>query len=394
MYIDIKLPKTYIGMAISDIHFGAMDSEELLYELNEKFFKYIKSLKVLDFIIICGDLFDSKISLNSEHAKFAFAFFKKLLDICRKKDTKLRIVKGTESHDNKQLETLKYFSSTDVDFKIITKVKDEWLFPNMKVLYIPEEYMKDKDKYYEKFFSKPDNYYDMIFGHGLFNEVAFVAKNQQSEITMHNAPIFKSTDLLRISKGPIIFGHIHKSQQIKERIYYTGSFSRWMFGEEEPKGFMSLIYTPDTGNYKLDFIKNDLANEYNTITINCNDPNKDISSYVDEIISITENIKSNKLRIIVNIPESFTNPKLLSSLIIDTFAHNKKLKIVINNDSKETKNKKDMEDKVKLLMSMYDFIFDKGIPIEEKLSRFIKIKYSKDISEDSIRDYLYQKLNV
>ena len=50
-------------------------------------------------------------------------------------------------------------------------------------------------------------------------------------------------------------------------------------------------------------------------------------------------------------------------------------------------------DKIKLLLTKYDFIFDKSTPPEEKLTRFIKLKYNKDISIDDMRNYLYQKIN-
>ena len=52
-----------------------------------------------------------------------------------------------------------------------------------------------------------------------------------------------------------------------------------------------------------------------------------------------------------------------------------------------------MEEKIKLLLSKYDFIFDKSVAPEEKLSRFIKLKYNKDISIEDMANYLYQKIN-
>lgn len=386
-------PKSYVGVVISDIHAGAVPAEALYDELNESFLKYIKSLKILDFIVIAGDLFDNKLSLNSEHTKYIFVFLKKLLDICVKKNTKLRIIKGTEFHDNKQLDILKFLYSANIDLKIFDTVGDEEIFPGFNVLYIPEEYIQDKDEYYEPYFSKS---YDMIFGHGLINEVAFTAKLQSSEVTMNKAPIFKSENLLQVAKGPIFFGHIHKPQCIKDRIYYTGSFTRWVYGEEEPKGFMLVVYTPETANYEVEFIENTKAPLYNTMIVDYGSSfyKTEETKQIEYIVNMVKNINADRLRIIFNIPEDYPNPILLTNLINDIFHKHRKIKIVINNNSKEQQKKRDMEQKIKTLLSTYDFIFDKSISPEEKLSRFIKIKNNKDIDIDKMRNYLYQKINI
>lgn len=386
--------KSYVVAVISDIHFGAMKSEDLYDELDKGFLKYLNSLKVVDTVVISGDLFDNKLSLNSQHTKYAFAFLKKLIDICIKKTAKLRIVKGTEFHDNKQLDVLKFLYNSNVDIKIFDTVGEEELFPNFNVLYIPEEYMNNKDEYYKEYFNKE---YDMIFGHGLVNEVAFVASKQESEITMSRAPIFKSEELLKACRGPIFFGHIHKSQCIKERIFYVGSFSRWIFGEDEPKGFMIVGYTPDTAKFEVEFVENKLAPQYNTMVVDYGSAlyQKDEQNQITYILNMVNNLdKDIRLRIIFNIPDDYPNPLLLKTMITDVFSKHKDIKIIINDNNTEKKKKQEMEEKIKTLMSTYDFIFDKGISTEEKISKYIKIKYNKDISIDRMRDYLYQKINL
>lgn len=389
------MEKTYIGVVIADIHGGAIKAEDLMNELDESLLKYLKSLKILDFVMIAGDLFDNKLSLNSEHTKYMFVFLKKLIDICVQKNAKLRIIKGTEFHDNKQLEILKFLGNTNCDIRIFEHVADEELFKGFKVLYIPEEYLADKDEYYKEYFSECGRY-DMVIGHGLINEVAFVAKMQESEVTMSKAPIFKSDDLLDICKGPVFFGHIHKSQQIKDRIFYVGSFSRWIFGEEEPKGFFTVGYTPDTGKFDVEFIENKLAKRYDTMVIDYNSSfyREDENQQIDYVINLVNNISVDKLRLVFNIPEDYPNPILLTNLINDIFSKYRHIKVVINNNSKEKIKKREVEEKIKALLTTYDFIFDKSISTEEKLSRFVKIKFNKNISCDAMRDYLYQKINI
>jgi len=385
------LDKAYVGVVISDIHFGVLKPMELYNQLKESFLDYIDNLAILDFIIITGDLFDSKISLNSDHAKVAIQFMKRIIEIAKKKNTKIRIIKGTESHDNKQLDVLDiFYKNENVDFKIINTVSDEYLFENIRILYVPEEYIENKDDYYKDYFSQT---YDMIFGHGLVNEVVFVASKQESELTMSKAPIFKTEDLLNICKGPIFFGHIHTPQVIKERFFYVGSFSRWCFGEEEDKGFYLVSYVPEKGKFKAEFIKNKLAKTYNTVRIDETSAlfKENVDKIIDNMITFINTFNADYLRFVVSIPEEYENPLLLSNMLNEIFSKFSNVKLVINNTNK-LKQKKNVEEKINLLLEKYGFIFDKNIPHEEKISRFLKIKYNKNIPVNKLRDYLYQQI--
>ena len=127
----------YVGAVLSDPHNGAFDAKQWFYELDEGFLEYIDKLPILDFVTITGDFFDTKISVNSEHAKYALRFLSKLIKICANKSAKLRIIKGTESHDNKQLEMFDGLRSVaPCDFRVIHTVEKEWLFDDLHVLYI------------------------------------------------------------------------------------------------------------------------------------------------------------------------------------------------------------------------------------------------------------------
>lgn len=383
--------KAYVGLVISDIHFGVLKPMDLYNQLKESFLDYIEKLAIIDFIVITGDLFDSKISLNSDHAKVSIQFMKRIIEICKNKNTKIRILKGTESHDNKQLDILDIFYNTEnIDLKIINNVSDEYLFENFRVLYIPEEYMENKDEYYGSYFNTT---YDMIFGHGLVNEVVFVASKQESEITISKAPVFKTEDLINICKGPIFFGHIHTPQVIKERFFYVGSFSRWCFGEEEDKGFYLVSYAPDNGKFKAEFIKNKLAKTYNTVRIDETSAlfNENVDKIIDNMMSFINTFSADYLRFVVSIPEDYENPLLLTNMLNEVFSKFVNVKLVVNNNSK-LRRKKDVEEKINLLLDKYGFIFDKNIPHEEKISRFLKIKYNKNIPITKLRDYLYQQI--
>lgn len=65
---------SYVGAILSDPHSGAFDAKQWYKELEEGFLTDIKKLSILDFLIITGDYFDTKISANSDHAKYALKF--------------------------------------------------------------------------------------------------------------------------------------------------------------------------------------------------------------------------------------------------------------------------------------------------------------------------------
>jgi len=383
----------YVGAIFADVHTGAFKPVILYNEFKEEALEYLEGLAILDFIVICGDFFHTKLSMNSDHAKYAFQILMRLLDICEKKNAKLRIVKGTESHDNKQLEIFEsIIKMSKYDFKIIDTVGTEMLFDDMKVLYIPEEYVEDKDEYYKDYF---DQEYDMIFGHGLVSEVVFVASRQESEETMAKAPVFKSEELLRICKGPVFFGHIHTPQVINDRFIYVGSFSRWSFGEEEDKGFYTVSYETDSSNFMTEFIVNKKARKYDTITIDYTSPifDKSETEQVDYLIKLANSLVIDYLRLEINIPEEYDKSPLLVNMINDVFNKYPNIKTKINNN-KKLRQKKETEEKINLLLTRYGFIFDKTLSHEEKLSLFIKEKYNRNIPVNKMRQYLYEQLRV
>lgn len=386
------MAKTYYGVEIiSDIHFGAFDSEILMSELQNNFLNHLRKQMILHMIVITGDLFHTKLSLNSSNSKLCFYFIKEIVNISRERNAKIRIVKGTSSHDNDQLENLRVFCGKDVDIKIINTVTEEQIYHNLKVLYIPEEYV-DTNEHYKDFFNK-DNEYDMIFGHGLIKEATFCATEQESAITMKKAPVFDTEILLKICKGPIFFGHIHTHKVYKNRFFYVGSFSRWTFGETEDKGYMSCFYSPTDSSFVPLFIKNEDARSFDTMELSVKKENHiDIVSWVNDLVDTINNVIIDYMRIKIVINDNMEESKLLINLINETFANNKKVKVTIVNKTEAIKQK-ESDEKLNLLIEKYGFIFDSGISYEDKISKFVKLMYNKDISPDKIKDKIFKKIN-
>lgn len=369
----------YKLLVIGDIHFGYYPAE-LLYKEFELVINNIT--KDIDAVFIAGDYFDTKLSLSSKHSLYAIKTFCGILDKCEQTNTKLRMIRGTASHDpeNQLINLSSIAKSSKVDFKLYLTVGEEELFPDFNVLYVPEEYMENKDEYYKEFFNKK---YQCVIGHGMFEETNFVTNKT---LNMKKYPVFNSTFIEKICDGPIIFGHIHKSQKIRNRIMYTGSFTRSRYGEEEDKGFIIATYETENNSTDFKFIINDKATKFDTVSIL--DTSEIFSLLLnDQIQFIKEMIstyKKDKLRIKINIPKNYDNTKVFIDSVTTVFGNMENVDIVImDNTKEETKQKtKEIVDK---LMLKYNFIFDKSISYEEKIQQFIYNKKGEKIDLENIR---------
>lgn len=380
------LKSSYIILSIADIHFGAVDSSEKLYrQLEINFLKFIDELPLLHMVVINGDYFDYNLSpFNSKHVKFSLKFMRQLTKRAKKRGFKIRMIKGTSSHDGTQFQNFyDYETDEDLDFRVIEKVEEEDVFPNLKVLYIPEEYIKNKEGYYKEFFKKEDCY-DMVFGHGMFEEIAYIPNSGENHIS--KAPLFNYSEMNYICKGPILFGHIHIPLIIKDKIYYSGSFSRFAQGEEDPKGFNLIAYVPNTSDYIVKYIENELADKFITMdyTYELNIEN-DIKKVIDDIIRFKSSNNIYKLRIKIDDQEGHLLDKI--AILKEYFSSNKH--IVLDIDSLNKKKTKEQEERYNIIRSKYGFVFDKSVSDEEKIRQYIKQKSNRDIDVKKIAKFIY-----
>lgn len=393
------MSKKYTGIVISDIHVGALSLDKLYNEYHEIFINYIKKMKSLDFLIIDGDFFDHKFFLNDKESIVAYKMMVELLDVCRLYQTKIRIVYGTESHECNQYDIL---SLLDIypDIKVIKYAEEETLFDDMRVLYLPEEHLTNANEYYKKFFDKTKNY-NYIFGHGVIREVmkdaAVQMENKTStESKRKKVPIFTTSQFRKCCKGQTFFGHYHINQNINDDVFYVGSFSRWCFGEEEPKGFYQIDYDVKSNTYDAIFIENTMADSYVTIGYGYEDKVFDSIEDMDKSLSSVDKLISNNVfdhvRFEFNIPDNVENPEATMNYLKERYKFNDKIKLNIVHGYIEEK-KKQQKEIIKKENEKYSFIFDKSLDLENKVSQFISIEYHKDIPSDSTSKYLFLPLN-
>lgn len=374
----------YSFLVVGDVHFGYYPPELLYKEFNLTIDAVEKYQP--DCVVIVGDYYDTKLSMASAHSVYSIKAFSNLIKKCEEMNIKVRQIKGTNSHDpENQLKNLAQIAnSSRCDYKLILTVDEEELFPGFKVLYIPEEYVDDKDNYYALYFK---NRYQGIFGHGMFEETNFSSETKFK--SMRKYPVFNSNDMETICEGPIVFGHIHKSQKIRERIYYTGSLVRSRFGEEEAKGFYFVEYNTDTKESVFEFIENEGTMKYDTIEVNTDNNifNSPINEQINYFKKLINDYKRDYLRIKIYLPEDMINSSVLVDNLSVIFNGMKDVKIVIYDNSK-IKLDKELKEKVNLLMDKYNFIFDKSVGYDIKIQEYIKLKTGKEISLERIRSMI------
>lgn len=388
----------YNGVVISDIHFGAIDSQQLKDELSKIFLNYLYDMKKIDFIVITGDYFDHKLYLNDITSNYAFSFMNNIVKIAKQHKCPIRIIYGTESHEVNQYKIFSTFENdNDLDFKVVYTVQEEELCKDLWVLYLPEEFMYSKKEYYKKFFENKEKY-NYIFGHGIIQEVMTNSSiDKKKDNVRKKVPIFTTSELLNICKGQIYFGHYHINTNISDKVFYVGSFTRWQYGEEKPKGFYHTIYDVNKDIYNQTFIENNLSKKYITYIYKISNSEFNLENeLIDELNKrdkLTEAINGDYVRYIFNISEDYSKPEFIINILNERYKFNNSVKVKIVNGYVEKKKKVNKE-RLNEVLSSYPMIFDKSVSLEDKIVYYIKKKQNRDISIDNVKKYLYTKNEV
>ena len=385
----------YKFLAIADIHWGAMDSN-LLYKNLQLVIDFIREMKdEIDFVVICGDYFDYRIQLNSKTALLAVKWFEELMDACRESGVKrVRMFKGTREHDNDQLEVFRPGYEDDSGyFRLYNTTTAENLFPDLRVVFCPDEPMNLED-YYKIYWDRFIPYPDIGFFHGNFSNI--LPKIEFDRIQEHHLPnmVYEYDLLSRLIRGPMIAGHWHIPQD-SEDLYYIGSYDRWKFGEEEPKGFLYGAYNTDTNLYFISRIENNLARHYDTIMVSdeeCQYPT-DFSLLKDRIETIIEKDSSIQLRVVYIITMDDENLRKTLSVFQQQISNLRQVKLDIR-DLVKKEEKEHRKKTVENTSREYGYVFNRdSTAIAAIISRFIQERKGESITEDTIQKYIGKYLS-
>lgn len=357
-----------VSVHISDIHFGSIPIADINKELNNHFINYLFNNKI-QLLVIHGDLFDTKTSLTSPVSVATIKFINELCKYTRKNKIEFRLINGTKSHDYNQLDNFKHLEKQYTNFRIFDRVTEESLF-GLNYLYVPEEYVNDQEEYYREFKEKE---YDYMFGHGTWDVAAFQSQIEESEKPIKTAPVFIYNEWKDVVKQRIIFGHIHVFTEYK-KLVYPGSFTRWIFSEEKPKGFIVNTHDFKTSKSKIEFIENPDAKQFNTIKIQENAKLEDI---INEATNLDESVK---FRL------DFSDANLsLDEIAIIKQALNQTENIKIVNTSNLIK---DFIEETNEEEKAYDFL--KSNSLVNNIQKFIEVKFGEILTEDQIKEAILE----
>ena len=379
---------------IADIHWDALEPKKQYSEL-QFFNQYVEKVPHLNLVVIAGDVFNTKILLNSKTSILAMQWMDELVNICGNRSIPIRIIKGTNSHDNNQLDTFQYRGDLYPDwfFKIFNETTTEETLPGLQCLYCPDEVMTTDEwerKYYDLLMGHE---YDCMFFHGSFDCVLPSISLQESELTGARSIAFRYSHFARIARV-MVGGHWHDgSDNEKPHMYYTRSYSRWCFGENHPKGFIHLTYDTDDKSYVLQRVENPYADKYKTYQIDTRSM-QTMEEYQAVIKVVNDALQDPTVRVRIHIYE--TDLKPLNETAIEMLRRyyinqNRRIKIVVRNELKEEIRKKD-EEKTEEIRSRFQFVTDKNLSIPEIIQRFIMETKKVDLPIDEIDGFVQKYL--
>lgn len=379
----------YKIVSIADIHWGAMDPVEM-YEHLQYLLAFIRQKKDLDLVVLVGDYFDYRLTLNSKAALLSLRFFDELYNTCKESGVqRLRMIKGTQEHDNDQLDAIHPKEDGDFFKKFYTNTVEETL-PGLRCIYCPDEdiFLEDYLKIYAE--NIRENI-DIGFFHGNFDVILpkFVLEENLNHHT--ESIIFEKKFWAMRINGPMIAGHWHTETE-DEPLHYIGSYDRWKFGEEEDKGFLYTEYNTDTQEYFHHHIKNPYARRYETLVVD-----NSLVSTPEQFAELRDTVKKlhnadplMKIKIKYLISEENLTAMQNFNEFRNVVSNIKGVKIDFKDLSKREKKKKEKETN-QMNFERYSYISRKT-PVNEVIQRYLREDRGIDMSLEQIDSYIAKYL--
>lgn len=252
---------------ISDVHiFHARVLTTYIIETLQRLFKDDDETGELDYIIIAGDLFDRIRTLADDEVWDVMLFFSGFLEMCNRRNIRVRILEGTPSHDRNQSNLVKMINmiknedGADVRYIETLMIDYEEEF-DFHMLYIPDEWHHDHNEIFrqvqEQLRLAGIDQVQIAVMHGMFeHQVPFGVK-----VDTH-----KASNYLPIVEWFITIGHVH-TMSIMDRIYAQGSPERLTHNEEGPKGMFKFCVDLDKRDFTARFIENKKATPFVTLDL-------------------------------------------------------------------------------------------------------------------------------
>lgn len=172
-------------------------------------------------------------------------------------------------------------------------------------------------------------------------------------------------------------------------MYYTRSYSRWSYGEMNPKGFVYLDYDTDDKSYCLQRVINPYADRFITYTVDTKSM-QDIESYTDLVSTVKKDLQDpmNHIRISIHVTDSkIVNQNAIDMLRRTFIDQTRRVKIQLKNEMKEEIRKRDQE-RTEKIRDRFDFVRDKNNSTAQIIQKFIHETKDVDIALPDIERFI------
>tara|TARA_B100000073_G_C23729377_1_gene570312 strand:+ start:1705 stop:2718 length:1014 start_codon:yes stop_codon:yes gene_type:complete len=332
-------------IAIGDPHFktsNILDVEKFIDRIQE-----LASNEQPDIIVILGDLLHEHERLHTTPLNKAYEFVRKMSEI-----SKTYVIVG--NHDlinNQQFLTQNHWMNAMKDWDNVTVIDDVLVEHNFLFCpYVPNGRFMDAISKYEN-----------------WKECQAIFCHQEFKDCKMGAIISEHGDEWDESYPPVIAGHIHSNQTIKN-VYYPGSSMQHAFGESDKNVIPLITFNDDDRNYELNEIDLDLPRKHIIY--------KEVSD-VDNI-KIPENDDQYKLTLSGNSEEFKTFKKSNKYKELTK----KGIKVVYKPKKKDNQTLSDIPDDINFSEILHKLILNEKNG--ELLTLFNHVVYDKDINEDMI----------
>lgn len=229
-----------------------------------RYFPNAPETEQYDICFMAGDWTDHGIGLSDPGVYYVQAAIVHLLRTCKDRNVKLRVLRGTTSHERDQSINFVWLNEIleiGCDLKYVTTMAIEYMEDlDLNVMYVPDEWNQDAEvtlqQAKEMMRNRGLEKVDFSIMHG-----AWTHQLQGIQSPAYHDAV-KWSDIVEMA---IYSGHIHTHSRYLKHVS-VGSVDRCGHGEEEAKGFLSFTYT-EKKETDFRFIENQLAKKFLTLNI-------------------------------------------------------------------------------------------------------------------------------
>lgn len=254
------MSRQFKALALADLHVGCPRLDPLIFQACIEEYVVPRITRDISHVFICGDYFDLLINMSSIASLVATSVISRLKQKCYENGVKLRVLRGTHTHERNQT---KHFLVASPQYNDCVRLFEELAIEydedtGMNFLYIPDNLKyADINEEVEKLLSAHAlKSVDVVIHHGYFKHMLPPGIPEPSGTLDYDK-------FNKFYTGCVLNGHVHV-RSIYKNIVSIGSFDRMAYGEEEAKGFYQ-IERDANGVYKFEFIENQHAQQFVTI---------------------------------------------------------------------------------------------------------------------------------